>query len=146
MMRLLWLAVALGLLLAEGACGSPDTTAGSQPTGGPISSASPAPARPNQASPDSRAIDLRLIKWTRVEAGKGRQLIIHYTAAGLAECNVLGQVIVAETVTTVAVTVLVGHLPGTNCGGIQPMLAAPFVTTVTLREPLGTRTVIDGAG
>jgi hypothetical protein len=150
MMRTLRLSVALGLLCAAAACGTPNSGASSTP-GSPISStvlpwpATPPPTQPNQAYPDSTAISLRSIKWDQVEAGDGRQLLIRYTATGRSECNVLGRVDITETVDVVTVTVLVGQLPGANCGGAQPMLAAPSVTTVTLREPLGTRTARDGA-
>jgi hypothetical protein len=154
MMRTLRLAVALGLLVAAAACGTaatgdisgpgPAVSTSSRMTGGPITSTG-ASGQPNVAEPNASVVDLRPLRWSRAEAGSGPQLVIHYTTAGLAQCSTLGRVDVAETATTVTATVLVGQLPGVNCGGDQPQLAAQFVTTVTLRQPLGARTVVDGA-
>jgi hypothetical protein len=105
----------------------------------------PPAMRPNQASPDGRAVDLRPVRFDRTEAGPGRELIVHYTVTGRPQCNVLGQVHVAETSAAVRVTLLLGRLPGTNCSGPQLQLAAPMMTIVTLREPLGARQVRDGS-
>ncbi len=159
-MGLFRLSLVLGILFAVTACASQrsDSIGGSgaanggaagsgsaasssflpRPTGG-------APNQDNQAAADSRAVNLRPVKWTRAEAGAERQLVVRYTATGRAECNLLGRVDVAETANAVTVTVLLGQAPGADCGGAQPMLAAQFVTTVTLRERLGTRAVVDGA-
>jgi hypothetical protein len=174
MMRLLRLSLALGILLAVTACASQNSdigggsgaapnSSGAANGGGAANSGSSsasgsaasssflprptggAPTQDNQAAPDARAVNLRPAKWARAEAGAGRQLVVHYTATGTAECNLLGRVDVAETAHAVTVTVLLGWAPGADCGGAQPMLAAQFVTTVTLSEPLGARTVVDGA-
>jgi len=173
-MRLLRLSLALGILLAVTACASQSSdisgnsgaaadSGGAANGGGAANSGSAsaagsavsssslprptggAPTQDNQAAPDTRAVNLRPVKWARVEAGAGRQLVVHYAATGTAECNLLGRVDVAETANAVTVTVLLGQAPGADCGGAQPMLAAQFVTTVTLREPLSARTVVDGA-
>ncbi|MFC0430616.1 hypothetical protein [Kutzneria buriramensis] len=156
-MRTLRLTVALGLLVTATACGTaangnvsdpgPAMSTSSPPTGGPATSTgvSGPVGQPNVARPDARVIDQRPLRWSRAEAGDGPQLVIHYTTAGLARCSTLGRVDVAETTSTVTVTVLVGQLPGANCAGDQPQLAAQFVTTVTLQRPLGARTVVDGA-
>ena len=148
-MRTFRLTITLGLLCAAAACGTPNGGASGNPDGLISSTILPSatlpPTQPNQAYPDSRAINLRPIKWTRAEAGDGRQLLIHYTSSGRSECNALGRVDITETTNAVTVSVLVGQLPGADCAGVQPMLAAPFATTVTLREPLGTRAVMDGA-
>jgi hypothetical protein len=161
-MRILRLSLALGFLLTAAACASQSSGAGGnsgtsangdgaansgaatsssilpKPTGGP-------PIQANQAAVDARAVNLRPVKWTRAEAGPGHQLLVHYTVTGRADCSLLGRVDTAETADAVTVTVFLGHAPGTDCSGVQPMLAAEFVTTVTLREPLGARTVKDGA-
>jgi len=99
----------------------------------------------NQATPDSRAVDLRPVHFDQAVAGAGRELIVHFTMAGKPQCNVLGQVKIAETATEVRVTLMLGRQPGADCTGPQPQLAAPMVTVVTLHAPLGTRQVHDGA-
>ena len=103
----------------------------------------PTQPQPNKAVPDSRAVNLRPVRWSRADAGPGSQVRIQYTVGGLSQCSMLGRVDVAETATTVTVTVRVGQAPGASCDGPQPMIAATYETTVTLREPLGTRTVKD---
>ena len=70
---------------------------------------------------------------------------MHYTVTGKPQCNVLGQVRVAETTAEVRVTVMLGRQPGADCTGPQPQLAAPMVTIVTLSKPLGTRQIRDGS-
>jgi hypothetical protein len=157
MMRTLRLTVALGLLVTAASCGTaangnisdpgPAISTSSLPTGGPTTStgASGPVGQPNVARPDASVIDLRPLRWSQAEPAPEQQLVIHYTTAGLARCSTLGRVDVAETAVSVTVTVLVGRLPGANCSGDQPQLAAQFVTTVTLRQLLGERTVVDGA-
>jgi hypothetical protein len=98
---------------------------------------------PNQASPDSRAIDLRPARFDQAREGTGRELIVHYTITGKPQCNVLGQVRVAETATEVRVTLMLGRQPGADCTSPQPQLAASMMTVITLGEPLGTRHIRD---
>jgi hypothetical protein len=107
-------------------------------------SGSPPATSPNQASPDARAVDLRPVRFDRAQAGAGRELIVHYTVTGKPQCNVLGQVRVAETTAEVRVTLMLGRQPGADCTGPQPQLAAPMMTIVTLSKPLGTRQIRDG--
>jgi hypothetical protein len=115
----------------------------SSPVARPPSGTSPA-TRPNEATPNAQAVDLRPTRWDRVTAD-GRRLTVHYTATGLAACHALGRVDVKETPRTITVTLHVGKLPGADCSGPQPQLAAPTTTVVTLKEPVGTRQVSDGA-
>jgi hypothetical protein len=70
---------------------------------------------------------------------------VHYTITGRGDCAALGRVDVVETATDVTVTVLVGRLPGADCSGPQPQLAASIMTVVTLAKPLGSRKATDGA-
>jgi hypothetical protein len=149
-MRTLRLSVALGLLVMTASCAAPSKSGGGDP--GQISSSAtmaptaPPPTLPNRAEPDKRAVDLRPVRWTRAEAGAGRQLQVHYTITGRGECSVLGRVDVVETKAAITVTVLLGRLPSADCGGAQQQIAAPVVTVVTLRDPMGSRGVRDGAG
>jgi hypothetical protein len=99
---------------------------------------------PNQVRPDSHAVDLRPVRWTRVDPA-GRELTVYFTTSGRHECGVLGRVDVVETAQAITVTLLVGRLPNVDCGGAQPMLAAANMTVVTLAEPVGHRRVRDGA-
>ena len=152
-MKFLSLSLVLSGLLVTAACATSAGTGDAGGAGGQASSSvTPKPSgglppamRPNQMQPDSRAVDLKPTRWTNVESSE-RQLTIFFTTVGRPGCNVLGRVDVEETPQTVTVTVLLGRLPGIDCGGPQPQLAAPATTVVTLREPVGGRRVQDGAG
>jgi hypothetical protein len=161
MMRVFRLSLALAFLLAAAACASSDIGAGGgsgtpigadpgHPDGSTSSSILPRPTgdpptRPNQATADGRAVNLHPVRWDRVQAGAGRQVLIYYTVGGVRECGLLGRVEVAETATSVTLTVLLGQAPGADCTGPQPMIAATYVTAVTLAQPFGTRIARDGA-
>jgi hypothetical protein len=140
----------LGTLLTAMACGTPSQGSGGDRGDEISSSVTPRPTglpsamRPNQVQPDSRAVDLRPVRWNRVDPA-GRQLTVHFTTTGRGGCRVLGRVDLVETAQTVTVTLLVGRLPNADCGGAQPQLAAPTTTVVTLGQPLGRRPVRDGA-
>jgi hypothetical protein len=108
-------------------------------------SSAPQAMRPNLASPDSQAVGLRPTRFDRARAGAGRELIVDYTITGKPQCNMLGQVRVAETATEVLVTLMLGRQPGTDCTGPQPQLAASMMTVVTLSKPLGARQIRDGS-
>jgi hypothetical protein len=155
MMRLvLALGAVLGTVLTMTACGTPNGNAndtGASPGGGVVStgplptpSGLPPAIQPNQVQPDNRAVELRPVRWDRTE-GTGRQLTVHFTLTGRPGCQVLGRVDLVEAAQAVTVTLHLGRLPDVDCRGIQPLLAAPATTVVTLREPVGTRTVRDGA-
>jgi hypothetical protein len=163
MKQTIWLAILVGLLSVT-ACGSQrdQQSTGSAPllsssgkdgkTVPPAMSSpmSPGPGdsramRPNQASPDARALDLRPVRFDRAQPGAGRELNVHYTITGRPQCNVLGQVRVAETATEVQVTLMLGRQPGADCTGPQPQMAAPMMTVVILSQPLGARQIRDGS-
>jgi hypothetical protein len=145
MMRTFRLSLTLGLLLTVAACASQNTGVGGNPdapNGGDTANSSATaisstilprpsgvpPTQANQASPDSTAVRLRPVKWTRAEAGDGKRLLIYYTVGGRRECSLLGRVDVTETTTTVTATVLLGQASGADCGGAQTMIAASYVT------------------
>lgn len=139
----------LGILVLAAACGTPHTgaggTGGGQVTSTSLPSGQSPPTGANQARPDGSVVNVRKLKWSRATPGPGNQLTVGYTVGGLVDCSKLNRVDVAETAQTVTVTVLVGQTPGAKCDGPQPMIAAEFETTVTLKAPLGGRTVADGA-
>ena len=100
--------------------------------------------QPNRLDPDARAVDLHAVRWQRAESS-GRLLTVYFTTTGRRECATLGRVEVTESATTVTVRVLVGRLPGADCSGAQPQLAAPATVVVTLARDLAGRAVVDGS-
>lgn len=153
-MRIIRPIAVLILLLTQASCAreapsgepSPEVTSSVLPRPPALGASELPPAmRPNEARPDARVVGLRPVPWTRVQAAPGRQVRVYYTITGRGDCAALGRVDVAETTTTVTVTVRVGRLPDADCAGPQPQLAASMTTVVTLARPLGTRTVKDGA-
>jgi hypothetical protein len=141
------LVVAIGVLATACAAGSsaggsrPSPENRSAPAGGDPSAA----LRANAVRPDPRAVDLRPLRWSRIEASSdGRTLTVHFTVSG-PPCQVLGRVSVEQTPAAVTVTLLAGRLPGARCTGPQPPLAAPSTTTIRLAAPLAARPVHDGA-
>ncbi|MEV6608069.1 hypothetical protein [Kutzneria sp. NPDC051319] len=148
-MRRIHVGAALGLLLLLAGCGTAQPGAGSG-AGDVTSTSLPMPTGDfptglNHATPDPTVVELRPTRFDRATAGDGDNLVVQYTAGGRAECAKLGRVDVAETGDAVTVTVRLGQVPGAKCGGEQPMIAATFETTVTLKAPLGDRQVRDGA-
>ncbi len=160
-MRTLRLGTALTMLLATGACaqvagGSPagsgsdpgrevTSTALPPPQPGPSVSGAPREPGPNETRPDSRAVDLRPAVWDRIAPATGNQVRVHFTTTGRPECAALGRVDIAEAADAVTITLLVGRLPGADCDGAVAQLAAPMVTTVSLKAPLGHRSIRDGS-
>lgn len=155
-MRFIRLSAVITILLTSVSCARSGRPGADEPAPGVISSTVvgrphpdasglPPAMRPNVATPDARVADLRAVRWDRAAAGAGRALQVHYTISGRGDCAALGRVDVAETPQEVTVTVLLGRLPQADCDGPQPQLAASMQTVVTLAEPLGTRTVRDGA-
>ncbi|EWM09810.1 hypothetical protein [Kutzneria sp. 744] len=146
-MRRIHAGAALGLLLLLACCGTAQPGSGN---GAVTSTSLPMPTGDfptglNHATPDPTVVELRPTRFDRATAGDGDNLVVQYTAGGRAECAKLGRVDVAETDDAVTVTVRLGQAPGAKCGGEQPMIAATFETTVTLKAPLGARQVRDGA-
>lgn len=151
-MRLIRLGAAAALLLTCASCAR-QATPGGEPQPGTVSAtaARPDPSnlplamRPNLTVPDPRAVGLAPTPWARSAPAGGRELRIEYAIGGRVDCATLGRVEVTETSREVTVTLLVGRLPGADCAGPQPGLAAVMSTMVTLKAPLGARTVRDGA-
>ncbi|GAA3436723.1 hypothetical protein [Kutzneria kofuensis] len=148
-MRRIHAGAALGLLLLLAGCGAANTGVGNGASQVTSTSLPPptgaAPIGPNRATPDPTVVELRKTRFDRAAAGTGNELVVQYTAGGRADCSKLGRVDVVEADDAVTVTVLLGQVPGADCGGEQPMIAATFETTVTLKAPLGSRQIRDGA-
>ncbi len=129
----------------NGPPGNSGGAVGSTPTfSKPASTGLPSAMQPNRLNPDARAVDLRAVRWQRAEPS-GRLLTVYFTTTGRPECATLGRVEVVESTTVVTVRVLVGRLPGADCSGATPQLAAPATVVVTLARDLGGRAVVDGS-
>ena len=139
------------ILLALAACATPAGPSG--PDTGVVSSGPlPYPSGTPTTSPPSNtmvpepAVELHRERWTQVAPVPGtKQIQVSGILTGGPPCAVLGRIDVQEKGKQVTVTVWVGRRAGAECSGPQPALGYPYVTTVTLREPLGQRTVRDGA-
>ena len=147
-MRRMHAGAALALLLLMTGCGSQvhpgSDISGVTSTSLPMVSGEPLTGL-NHATPDPTVVELRKTRFDRATAGQGTDLVVQYTAGGRADCAKLGRIDVVESADAVTVTVQLGRLPAAQCGGEQPMIAASFETTVTLKAPLGGRPVRDGA-
>jgi hypothetical protein len=73
----------------------------------------------------------------------GRSLTVRFTG-GVAPCFVLDRVDVAETASTVTVTLYAGREPSPEPQACI-MIAAQYETVIALATPVGGRTVEDGA-
>jgi hypothetical protein len=132
---------------ADGNQSNPQAPASGVVSSGPIPmpSGSPAEPTPNLVSPRP-ADNLRPQRWANAQVGAGAsQVLIHGTLAGGPPCTVLGRIQLAETQDSVTITLWVGSQKDAMCDEPQPDLGYSFVTQVTLRAPLGSRKIIDGA-
>lgn len=144
---------------AAGASSAPVTGSGpgvASPDSGPSDSdvaASQTAAAPDSAgtqvddanllTPVADLDNVRATPWQRV-TGTGRDLVVQWTSTGLAPCSLLSRVDVAETASTVTVTVHTGESPGVKCG-VAPQVGLPLAARVTLDADRGARAVVDGA-
>jgi hypothetical protein len=101
--------------------------------------------RPNVASPDPSVVDAAPWPATRLVAGPSPSSVVAEFTTDGSDCQTLGAVDVAETSSTVTITLKVGRRPAADCGGARSQLAAPMAVTVTLASPLGERELTDGA-
>jgi hypothetical protein len=142
---------AVVILLGLAACATPAGPSGPDSgvvSSGPLPYPSGSPGTfppPNTVVPEP-AVQLRRERWTQVVPVPGtNQIEVSGTMTGGPPCAVLGRIDVEEEGKQVTVTVWVGRRADAECSGPQPGLGYPYVTTVTLREPLGQRPVLDGA-
>lgn len=147
-----------GALLLLSACAAgPGGSGGGGPAGSvpPIApTVSPVPL-PSGAGPEGlptpTVIDPvvgareRRLAWTLVRSG-GAELVVQALVGG-PPCDAVTGVEVAESASTVAVTVWAGRVPGAvGCDGPQPAMVGIFWVRVPLSAPLGSRAVVAGTG
>jgi hypothetical protein len=145
---------AAALAMAVGGCAGhdgPGAPAGpSSPDQDDVVSSGPQPLvsmtpGPNEVVPEP-ALGLVAVRWQRAQqVPDSRELLVYGTLRGGPPCAVLSRVDLAESTTTVTVTVWVGRRPGAVCEGPQPDLGYPYVTRVRLEAPLDGRELRDGA-
>ncbi|HEY5820466.1 MAG TPA: hypothetical protein VIT20_00730 [Propionibacteriaceae bacterium] len=143
------------LVAALAACSGPSNASPAAPTSDPTGVVSsgpmPAPTGPaptpgtNSISPEP-AVDLRKERWTEASPVTDSALVrVQGNLTGGPPCAVIGKVDVSETASDVTITVWVGRRADADCSGPQPDLGYPYAMDVALDEPLGQRTVRDGA-
>ncbi len=137
------------LMLAACSSGSPASPS-PESSGGVVSSGTlkpptSAPTAPNPVTPQpiKDAHKQAFIK-TEAVPGKSAVLVVGSLMTG-PPCNVIGRADVTETGDQVTITLWAGARPDAKCDGPQPAMQYPFVIEVPLKEPLGDRTVVDGA-
>ena len=94
--------------------------------------------------PDPNAVGLRARPFDRATVGDdGRTVTIDFVS-GVEPCYVLGRIAVDEGPNAVRITLFEGHLAsGEDVACID--LGVFKTTSITLDEPLGDRTIVDGA-
>jgi hypothetical protein len=137
------LLTATSLQAASAAGTPPDRAVSSTPTAAP----SPSPGTPGQpqtVTPRPGMRNVHPVPWDRaVPDASGRRVRVEYTT-GVEPCNVLDHVDVRYSRSAVTITLFEGSDPrAANQYCIQ--IAVQRATDVSLREPLGHRTLVDGA-
>lgn len=139
----------IALIMLAACTGGPTPTPSADPSGvvssGPLPPPSGDPAAPNPMTPEP-VRDARKQAFTRAEAvpGSSRVRVEGLLTPG-PPCAVIGRADVVETASQVTITLWVGARPDADCDGPQKMTQFPFVIEVELAQPLGGRTVVDGA-
>jgi hypothetical protein len=129
--------------------GSPTTSPASTSTSTPgVTSSGPmqpgSPGGPQRIEPTHNGADVHLLHFDPTKAAASNNGVLIRFDAGIAPCFVLDHYTVAETATTVTVTLYAGSdkaKPQTVCAAI----AVQYELEVPLQAPLGTRKLIDGA-
>ncbi|GLW08898.1 hypothetical protein Misp01_40280 [Microtetraspora sp. NBRC 13810] len=124
----------------------PATGGGDQPVTAPAASpgtGTQPDSRPSPVTPKGPTLDPRPVPWTSVtDAGDDRARIVWWS--GVEPCHTLDRVAVDETENSVEITIYEGTPENQqNVACIE--IAIQKTTTVTLKHPLGDRTLIDGA-
>jgi hypothetical protein len=99
--------------------------------------APPALTRPVRGSRE------RSVPWRPARLA-GRSLLLDVQVGG-PPCDAVTAVDVEETGEAVTVTVRAGKVPGARCGPGVPAILGTFRVEARLRDPLGSRELLDGA-
>ena len=136
------------LLLAactSGAGASPAPSNTGVVSSGPLASPSGDPTAPNPVSPEP-VKNARKQVFTKAEAVPGRSTVrVEGVLTPGPPCSVIGRADVDETATKVTITLWSGARPDADCAGPQQAIEFPFALDVQLKQPLGNRTIVDGA-
>ena len=112
---------------------------------GPLPPPSSAPMGPNPVTPEP-VRDARKQAFSKAGAGASDHTVrVEGLLVGGPPCNVIGRADVNETTSQVTITLWAGPRRDAPCDGPQPTIEFPFVLEVALKQPLGGRTVVDGA-
>lgn len=136
------------MLLAACTSGQP-TTPSPDNTGvvssGPLASPTGDPTAPNPVTPEP-VKNAHKQAFTSAEPVSGRSAVrVEGLLTPGPPCSVIGRADVAETDTKVTITLWSGARPDADCNGPQQTVQFPFVLEVQLKQPLGNRTIVDGA-
>lgn len=147
------LALLLGGAIVMSACGSPDDEPArdepAQPTTGvrapPAAPGAPVPEpRPQRVEPIAGQAQ-RDVAWELADSRAGGRSLVLEVKLGGPPCDALTDVDVRETDAVVTVTVRAGRVPGARCGPGVEAVVGTFLVIAELAEPLGGRTLVDGA-
>lgn len=112
---------------------------------GPLAPPSEAPTSPNPVTPQPIK-DGHKQPFTKAVAVPGGDTVrVEGLLVGGPPCNVIGHADVSETTSQVTITLWAGPHRDAQCDGPQPVIEFPFVLEVQLDQPLGGRSIIDGA-
>jgi hypothetical protein len=147
--RLLLAPFPILLVLLTACVGGPPATpsigSGGMVSSGPLTPPTGAPDQPNLITPEP-VRDAHKQAFTRAAGVPGEAVVrIEGLLPTGPPCNVVGRVDVSETDTAVTVTVWAGPRPDADCDGPQIAVDYPFAVDARLKQPLGSRAVIDGA-
>ncbi|SDL57671.1 hypothetical protein SAMN05421874_12448 [Nonomuraea maritima] len=151
-MRTLTATLLAGLVLAAG-CGTqspPAAPTSATPERPPVVSSPAAdstspipPETPQPVKPVGNAVNVHKIAWRTAKPVAGGKQVRLVWWSGVAPCTVLDRVAVKETRKTVTITLYEGTAPqARNMSCI--MIAVEKTTTVTLKQPLGNRKLVNG--
>jgi len=102
------------------------------------------PSGPKRIEPTHNGADVHPLRFDPTQATTSNDGVLIRFEAGIAPCFVLDHYTVAETPSTVTVTLFAGSdkaKPTTVCAAI----ALQYEVDVPLQAPLGTRKLVDGA-
>jgi len=142
-----WVVVATAAVAFLSACGEPAPITPGAPDDPVISSAEPTPGDrtgggAQRVVPRDGLVDVRPIPFKRAKPAADGMSIDVFWYSGIEDCYGLDRIEVKESEEEVEITLFEGREPEAE---VCIEIAVRKVTRVTLDEPLGDRTVTDGA-